>query len=262
MALVNRDKISLYQEVKTGLSSLVKQTAQVFVGLVVMLLLTGGNPPGFIVALSFCLGVGFVAWSEKKRLEESKETKLGASYERLDPKGQGADTYFSLSDAEVLLPQNISSNKLAVLRRSIALFSPTFKSLEELQNLIQRVAEAETDDFLELAKIASLNPAEDFAEADLRGTNLRYVKLSHANLNRANLSDTLLDHADLVSVNLSDANLSNASLVNADLSGAQVKNARFGYNSGISEAMRRDLIQRGAIFQDSPGDRSGVLTPV
>jgi len=70
MALVNHRKTSLYEEAKTGLSSLVKQTAQVFAGLLVMLLLTKGNPPAFIIGLSFCIGTTFVAWSEKKRFAE------------------------------------------------------------------------------------------------------------------------------------------------------------------------------------------------
>ena len=78
MVPVNRNKISLYQEAKTGLSSLVQQTSQVFVGLVVMLLLTDGNPPGFIVTLSFCLGVGFVAWSEKRDSLVQKIVTQGA----------------------------------------------------------------------------------------------------------------------------------------------------------------------------------------
>ncbi len=46
------------------------------------------------------------------------------------------------------------------------------------------------------------------------------------------------------------------------MSGAEVENTRFGGNLGISESMKRDLIQRGAVFEDSPGDRSGVLTAV
>ncbi|HLO83835.1 MAG TPA: hypothetical protein VK203_02315 [Nostocaceae cyanobacterium] len=33
-------------------------------------------------------------------------------------------------------------------------------------------------------------------------------------------------------------------------------------NIGISEGLERDLIRRGAIFEDSPGDRSSILTPV
>ncbi|MFB2975955.1 DUF6232 family protein [Microseira sp. BLCC-F43] len=73
MALVNRRKISLYDEAKAGFSSLVQQTAQVGLGLLVILLLTGGNPPGFIVALSFFGGIGFVAWREKQRLSQTEQ---------------------------------------------------------------------------------------------------------------------------------------------------------------------------------------------
>jgi len=73
MALVNRRKISLYDEAKAGFSSLVQQTAQVGLGLLVILLLTGGNPPSFIVALSFFGGIGFVAWREKQRLSQSEQ---------------------------------------------------------------------------------------------------------------------------------------------------------------------------------------------
>jgi hypothetical protein len=43
---------------------------------------------------------------------------------------------------------------------------------------------------------------------------------------------------------------------NANLNGAEVSYAQFGNNSGISESMRQDLIYRGAIFDDTLGDRS------
>lgn len=163
MALVNRRTIiSLYDEAKAGLSSLVKQTAQVFVGLLVMLLVTGGKPPAFVVSLSFCLGVGFVAWSEKKRFTQFEEVKL--------------------SDALETLADDI--NKRVVLKRSITRFSPNF---QKLQDLFQQVVEAETEDFLELVKIAGLNPAEDFAGANLSGANLSNADLSNADLSGANL---------------------------------------------------------------------------
>lgn len=68
MTLVNRKQISLYKEAEAGLNSLVKQTAQVGVGLLGMLLLTGGNPPALTVGLSVVGGIAFVAWSEEKRL--------------------------------------------------------------------------------------------------------------------------------------------------------------------------------------------------
>ena len=159
------------------------------------------------------------------------------------------------------------------------------ESLQELQDLIRGVVEAQTDDFSDLAKIAGLNPDEDFVGADLRGVNLRIADLRRANLSdadlrRANLSDADLSHANLSGVNLSHANLSGAILSDANLSGAnlsgvfligailsgailsgaEVENARFGDNLGISQTMKLDLIRRGAIFEDSPGDRSGVLT--
>jgi hypothetical protein len=73
MALTSRKHISLYEEAKAGLSSLVKQTAQVGAGFLTMLLLTGGNPPGFVVGLSVCSGIAFVAWREKKRLTDFKK---------------------------------------------------------------------------------------------------------------------------------------------------------------------------------------------
>lgn len=68
MSLVNRTQISLYEEAQAGLSSLVKQMAQVGVSFVGMLLLTGGNPPALTVGLSVVGGIAFVAWSEEKRL--------------------------------------------------------------------------------------------------------------------------------------------------------------------------------------------------
>src|SRR4028118_235926 len=68
MTLVNRKQISLYEEAEAGLKSLVKQTAQVGAGLLMMLLLTGGNPPALTLGLSVVGGITFVTWSEEKRL--------------------------------------------------------------------------------------------------------------------------------------------------------------------------------------------------
>ncbi|MBD2472279.1 hypothetical protein [Nostoc sp. FACHB-145] len=36
-------------------------------GFLVMLLITGGRPSGFIVGLCVLLGIGFVVWDENKR---------------------------------------------------------------------------------------------------------------------------------------------------------------------------------------------------
>ncbi|NES44087.1 pentapeptide repeat-containing protein [Moorena sp. SIO2C4] len=88
--------------------------------------------------------------------------------------------------------------------------------------------------------------------ADLRGADLIRADLRGADLRGADLRGAYLIRAYLIYTNLSDANLS----------GAVVKNARFGNNSGIDESLKRDLIQRGAIFEDLPGDRSKSLTPI
>jgi hypothetical protein len=45
-------------------------------------------------------------------------------------------------------------------------------------------------------------------------------------------------------------------LKDANLSRAVVEKALFGYNSGISENMKLDLIRRGAIFEGSTGAKT------
>ncbi|MCL1465408.1 pentapeptide repeat-containing protein [Argonema galeatum] len=97
---------------------------------------------------------------------------------------------------------------------------------------------------------ANLSSA-DLINANLSRTNLSLTNLSGANLSGANLSD-----ANFIDANLSRADLIDADLSGAYLSGANVKNARFRNNQGISEDMKQGLIKRGAIFEDSPGDRS------
>jgi uncharacterized protein YjbI with pentapeptide repeats len=79
--------------------------------------------------------------------------------------------------------------------------------------------------------------------------------LVFANLIRGNLGG-----AFRILKNLSRANLSGANLRDANLSGTKVEKARFGYNPGITEYMKHDLKQRGAIFEDSTGDRSFIFT--
>ena len=91
-------------------------------------------------------------------------------------------------------------------------------------------------------------------DADLRDADLSGADLSGANLSGTNLNGTNLSGADLRGANLSGANLSGANLSGANLSGANVKNARFGNNPGINEYAKRELKQRGAIFEDSQGE--------
>ncbi len=80
MVQANRKKESLYEAAKSGLSSLAQQTSIVFAGFMVMLLLTKGNPPAFVIALIVCSGIAFVTWSEQSRL-----TKLQARNNKAEP---------------------------------------------------------------------------------------------------------------------------------------------------------------------------------
>ncbi len=111
----------------------------------------------------------------------------------------------------------------------------------------------------------------DLSKADLSGSNLSETDLSEANLSETNLTEANLSKADLIGANLKradliSADLSEAILIWADLSGAKliganVKKARFRDNAGISESMKADLMERGAIFDDSLGDSSRILEP-
>ncbi|MCU0518461.1 MAG: pentapeptide repeat-containing protein [Oscillatoria sp. Prado101] len=157
-----------------------------------------------------------------------------------------------LTGVEGLWPHDISPNKHAVLERKLAIsieelqlkpnlsravvlqynslsVSPHWSSYHteesavsspELEALIQQVLRAKTDDFVELANIAGLNPLSDFAAANLQGTNLNGANLAGANLAGANLRGALLNDADL-----SEANLSEAKCAGADLSGALLSDA-------------------------------------
>ena len=80
----------------------------------------------------------------------------------------------------------------------------------------------------------------DLEGANLRGANLQRTKLRGANLEGAKLQRAYLQEADLLGVNLEGAKLL----------GAYLEGAKFGHNQGISEAMKADLIKRGAIFTD------------
>ncbi len=99
--------------------------------------------------------------------------------------------------------------------------------LQEAQELIQRVLEAETTNFLEIAKIVEINIKEDLVGANLSGFDLSNADLSDANLSDANLVGVNLSNSNLSNVNLSNANLTKANLTNADLSNAKLNHATF-----------------------------------
>ena len=66
----DKTQVTLYKQAKAGLISLFVQIFQVSLGLIGMLVLTRGNPSGWMIFASFFLGIGFVAYSEGKRHSE------------------------------------------------------------------------------------------------------------------------------------------------------------------------------------------------
>jgi hypothetical protein len=65
----NRKNVSLFEEAKAAFRSLIEQTIIVFVGFIVMLIVSRGLPSAYVIAASFCGGIIFVAWSEQERLK-------------------------------------------------------------------------------------------------------------------------------------------------------------------------------------------------
>jgi hypothetical protein len=119
-----------------------------------------------------------------------------------------------------------------------------------------------SDADLEFANLSSTNLSNtNLSDANLSYANLSYANLSGANLSGANLSGADLSYADLSYADLrwTDlrlANLSGANLSDTNFNYATVEYARFEFTSGIPESLKQDLIARGAIFDDAPGDRS------
>jgi uncharacterized protein YjbI with pentapeptide repeats len=107
------------------------------------------------------------------------------------------------------------------------------------------------------AKLGSSNlSGTRLNEAYLHGADLSGADLINAILVDADLTKAILGGANLNGANLSRADLSGANLKDINLSNANVRNTKFKSNSDISELMKQDLIERGAIFDDAPGDRS------
>jgi uncharacterized protein YjbI with pentapeptide repeats len=104
---------------------------------------------------------------------------------------------------------------------------------------------------------ASMNGASmikaNLIEVKLIEVNLIGVNLSKANLSKADLYGANLMGANLMGANLSEANLIAANLSKANLSEANLLSTRFGDNLGISDGMKKELKDKGAIFRDSPG---------
>jgi uncharacterized protein YjbI with pentapeptide repeats len=242
----------LNQVAAKGMTSLFQQGGMVLLCFVAMLVITGGAPSGLAVGLTVGLSGLFVAWSEQRRLasdisrvnDEVTErdrsvvpeemsiavSQQGASFER---DGSGEPSYLenNLQAWLIQLEQEaFSPNEMAILCRKFAQYSDSRRNnIEELRSLVENI-QASKNDFLQLARLANLNPYHDFANTDLSKTDLRKADLSRANLKKAILRKAILRKADLSGADLSHANLSEAYLGKANLMGVNL------FAANLSEA--------------------------
>jgi uncharacterized protein YjbI with pentapeptide repeats len=124
---------------------------------------------------------------------------------------------------------------------------------DELDQIIQLVQEANTDNFFKLAEILGRNPKTDYAGANLPKCDLSGGDLEGANLRKTNLSSANLRGTNLRGADLSYSDISGADFTDADLTGTnfhqvQAENAVFCNNIGLYERLRLDLIDKGARF--------------
>jgi uncharacterized protein YjbI with pentapeptide repeats len=99
----------------------------------------------------------------------------------------------------------------------------------------------------------------NLVEADLSSLVLDEANFIRGNLTRANLENTSLVNADLIFANFTDANLKNANLTGATLNqttwqGTIVEGCKFLKTIGLTIIQRKDLQNRGAIFDDLADD--------
>lgn len=92
MARTNHKAMSLYQDAKAGLSSLVKQMTVVSIGFLALLLVTGGRPPAWLVGIGFFSSTLFVAWSEQERITQSRKNSLRHPESSLEESHQNLST--------------------------------------------------------------------------------------------------------------------------------------------------------------------------
>lgn len=123
---------------------------------------------------------------------------------------------------------------------------------KEIENIIEQIALADTENMAELAEIAGLNILCDFAGSDLSGTDLRQLDLRGANFEETDFEGANLSHADLSAANLTGANLTNANLDWANFSDAILTDADF------SNASVRNIILINANCQGVVGLSSSV----
>ena len=247
----DKPNITLYQQAKAGLKSLFVQTAQVSIGLIIMLLATGGNPPGWLVSTSFFFGVSFVAWSENKRQSEFESQRKNYSNNSQEYKPLN----ISLKETKVSFSASLQDNRSVIDYDYLIDYWLKVKVTSETSDKpinISKRQRYDQDQYHRLQegvdvwnhwkqKNPDIKPTlknADFSGANLSGVNLKDADLSGANLNNTNLSSADLHNASLWNANLRGANLEGADLNGADLSGTKLISA----NLKDSNLYNADLI--------------------
>ena len=323
MTIASRNQSSHYQEAKSNLQSLVKQTCQVGLGFAVMLLVTAGRPSAFGLSVTVGLGIAFVAWSESKRLSEATVSSSKKSVpekvfidpqyvpdirppHQENPNLQGVDwrnknltnknlSKVNLSQANLkganLCTANLSDSLLINAQLDFAnlygtllfgtdltgadlIFANLHGSfiseqtrLDSKWRLVWDILNIDTSERnlngcnLRAAylKRASLEKAElvgtdltgaILEKSDLRQANFQKAILWAANLSGADLRQANLSEADLSKSNLSGADLRQANLSQTNLTDANVEKTTFWQNEGLSDSLKQELAERGAIVKD------------
>jgi Pentapeptide repeats (8 copies) len=215
------------------LKSLLQETIAVFACFIVMLVLTGGKPPSWMIPVTFLLTSVFVFWAEKKREKSSSQLVI-----------KQPDRLATSSKSSQQVPIHfLQQGQSKTWNAWIANRDPNLPSV----NLFRaNLSDANLSNF-------NLSGAIFFC-ADLSKATLIEADLSYASLIRANLN-----YANLSGADLSYANLRGADLSGANLSGTNVEGAQFGKGIGLSESQKFNLKERRAIFDDSTGERESVL---
>jgi hypothetical protein len=133
VALTNRRQSSLQTEAKTGLSSLMNQVAQGFVGLLSVLLLTGGAPSGFTIGLVFCVGVAFIAWKEKQRTEKMLQSAAPEISDKAENLNKAANSKMVFVAQEKTLYKNLTELQEALQTNLSVLTKHKLEKLAELE---------------------------------------------------------------------------------------------------------------------------------
>jgi uncharacterized protein YjbI with pentapeptide repeats len=90
--------------------------------------------------------------------------------------------------------------------------------------------------------------------------NLKWANFSNANLQNAHILGSIFIETNLTNANLKNADLRFASFEQIDLRGAIVEACNFGQGFGLSELDKFELRKKGAIFNETSGDRSSIYS--